>query len=191
MPRPFVPLTREQFGDALTRFRWTRRVTSVHMHHTWKPTRADWKGVRTVEGMYDFHVRENGWSDIAQHVTIAPDGTIWTGRDWNAPPASSGDRRGNNGTVIEGPFMLEIVGNFDIGHDPFAGVQRAATLGVVVRVQRRFGLAPESLKFHRDLGSPKTCPGSGVVYGDVLAAVRREHVRLAAVVPAAPDPRDL
>ena len=182
-----VQMTREQFVDALTRFRWTRRITQVHMHHTWSPARKDWNGVKTLLAMRDFHVNTNGWDDIAQHLTIAPDGTLWTGRDWNRAPASSA---GFNGTRVEGPFMFETVGNFDLGHDPFDGAQRSAVLGVIVRLQLRFGLVPETLKFHRDLGSPKTCPGSGITYSDVLAAVRREHARLGQVPVPVPDPRD-
>ena len=36
------------------------------------------------------HVAVRGFEDIAQHVTVAPDGKIWTGRDWNnRRPASA------------------------------------------------------------------------------------------------------
>ena len=80
--------------------------------------------------------------------------------------------------------MIETVGNFDVGRDPFDGVQRAAVLGVIVHVQRRFHLPVESLKFHRQLNSPKTCPGTGIDYATTLAAVRAEHARLTAGGPA-------
>ena len=80
-------------------------VDQVHLHHTWKPTHADYDGLRTIESMWRFHTQINGWSDISQHVTIAPDGTIWTGRPWNQPPCSAA---GHNGNRFAGPFMIEM-----------------------------------------------------------------------------------
>jgi hypothetical protein len=46
-----------------------------------------------------------------------PQGGLWTGRNWNLAPASA---TGHNGTAGEGPFMIEMVGDFDAGQDPFA-----------------------------------------------------------------------
>ena len=93
---------------------------------------AYWRGAASVQSMCDYHRRTCGWSDIAQHITIDPDGVIWTGRNWNQAPASSG---GFNGTSAVGPFMFETVGNFDVGRDPFDGPQREAVLEVIARVQ--------------------------------------------------------
>ena len=180
MPAPFRRLSVAEFAELLARFPFTRRVNQVHMHHTWSPNHREWRGLASVQAMRDFHVRTNGWSDIAQHITIAPDGGIWTGRNWNQAPASSG---GFNGTSAVGPFMFETVGNFDVGRDPFAGAQRDAVLEVIARVQLRFGLPAESLHFHRQLNSPKTCPGSGIAYEATLDAVRAVRKRLAAAAP--------
>ena len=159
-------LTLAAFHETLAKFRWKRAITQVHLHHTWQPNHASWRGEASIHAMRRFHMEENGWSDIAQHVTIAPDGFIWTGRDWNKAPASSG---GHNGNSTGGPFMLEVIGNFDLGHDVFEGAQLRAALGVVAVVQRRHGLAAKTLRFHNQLGSPKTCPGSAVFYEETLA----------------------
>jgi hypothetical protein len=188
MPAPYRRLSVAEFADLLARFPFTRRVNQVHMHHTWSPSRKEWRGAASVQAMRDFHVRTNGWSDIAQHVTIAPDGGIWTGRNWNQAPASSG---GFNGTSAVGPFMFETVGNFDVGRDPFDGPQRDAVLEVIARVQLRFGLPVESLHFHRQLNSPKTCPGSAVGYEATLDAVRAVRKRLASAAPRDLAGRDL
>lgn len=174
MPKPFRKLSLAEFNDLLTRFRFTRRINAVHMHHTWKPRHRDYGGIATIEGMWRFHTVNNGWSDIAQHVTIAPDGSIWTGRGWNEPPASAA---GHNGNRAAGPFMFEMIGDFDSGRDPFRSPQRDAVLEVIARVQRHFRLPTESLRFHNQM-SPKSCPGNALSYAQVLEAVREVRERL-------------
>ncbi|HUE90232.1 MAG TPA: hypothetical protein VMO26_29470, partial [Vicinamibacterales bacterium] len=52
--------------------------------------------------MRKFHMEQNGWSDLAQHLTIDPQGGLWTGRNWNLAPASA---TGHNGTAGEGPIL--------------------------------------------------------------------------------------
>jgi hypothetical protein len=184
---PFHPLTLGQFAELLERFPFTRRINAVHMHHTWSPRRADYRGLDSIVGMWRYHTRECGWSDIAQHLTIAPDGTLWTGRGWNSAPASAS---GHNGTSKEGPFMFEMIGNFDHGHDRFEGPQREAALEVIARVQERFGLAADSLRFHREMSS-KTCPGSAIDRAEMVAAVRRVREELRLAVAAKPPAREL
>jgi len=137
------------------------------MHHTWKPSRADFKGHETIVAMWRFHTQTNGWRDIAQHVTIDPEGFVWLGRNWNLAPASAA---GHNGNAEFGPFMFEMVGNFDQHCDPFDGAQREAALRVVAAVQRRFGLASDTLRFH-NMMSAKSCPGSALDYAAIVAEV--------------------
>ncbi|MBD0369480.1 MAG: caspase family protein [Pyrinomonadaceae bacterium] len=174
MPRPFRRLTLDEFADLLARFPFTRRVNAVHMHHTWRPRVRDYTGRETIEGMWRYHTQELGWSDIAQHITIAPDGSIWTGRGWNEPPASAS---GHNGNRSAGPFMFEMIGDFDAGRDPFRAPQRDTALKVIARVQARFNLPVESLRFHNQM-SQKSCPGSAISFADTLEAVREMRERL-------------
>src|SRR4029434_2279086 len=154
MPPPFKQINREEFAALLDRFAFTRIMNALHMHDTWRPNHSQYDkndGHRTILGMYSHHTVNNGWQDIAQHITIAPDGTIWLGRNWNLPPASAA---GHNGNSHMGPFMFEIIGDFDRGRDPFEGEQRKTVLEVIARVQLRFKLAPETLRFHNAM-SPK------------------------------------
>lgn len=197
MPKPWIPMSVAEFGRRLRAFDWRRRITAVHMHHTFIPDHAAWRSandrgapIDTIEGMYRYHTDpENivdgvnkggrGWSDIAQHVSIAPDGLVWSGRDWNRSPASA---VGHNGSDEAGPFMFEMIGNFDRGGDTFRDPQRAAALDVTAIVLRHFRLPPEALKFHRDLllpdgRVPKTCPGTAIAYDETIADLR---LRLAA-----------
>ncbi len=168
MPAPFKQITIAQFASLIDRFSFSRRINAVHMHHTWRPNHSQYRGHETIVGMWRHHTEVNRWSDIAQHITIAPDGSIWLGRNWNQPPASAA---GHNGSKTAGPFMFEIIGDFDRGKDSFTGAQRDTTLEVIARVQRRFNLAPETLVFHNAMSS-KSCPGTAVDHAEIIAAVR-------------------
>lgn len=162
MPEPIRPLTLSQFTlllDSFVRTPDLRRITAVHLHHTWRPRHADFQGLRTVEAMRRVHMEQSGWADIAQHLTIDPAGGLWTGRSWNARPAS---QAGRNGTAAEGPFMIEMVGDFDQGQDPFDGLQKAAVIEVVATILALAGLGIKALHFHRDLGARKSCPGTAI-----------------------------
>ena len=177
MPKPFLELTLEQFESLVDHFPWRRRITEVHVHHTFRPNHADFAArppLQSIEGMFRFHTEDRGFSDIAQHITIDPRGTIWTGRDWNAAPASA---TGFNGNTTAGPFMFEMIGNFDNGQDPWAGSQRSTAIRVVAKIQAFFGLPPSAFRFHNEMSS-KTCPGSTLRRSDLLTEVTTAHTQL-------------
>lgn len=167
--RPLFDLTVEQVRALLGIFPFSRQIDSIHLHHTCRPAHADYQGVSTIYSMFYHHVTVNRWDDIAQHLTIAPDGTLWSGRDWNWAPASS---PGANGDLSRGPFMLEMIGDFTEGGDTLAGRQLEGLIGVIAAVQDRFGLPPESLRFHRDLRPDTECPGTSLHYDSLLELVR-------------------
>lgn len=186
MPDPtFKRVSLELFERLLDTFPFTRRINAVHMHHTWKPSRSEFEGHKTIVAMWRFHTRDKGWRDIAQHITIDPDGWIWLGRNWNLPPASAAGHNGNNEF---GPFMFEMVGNFDKGCDPFDGQQRETALQVIALVQNRFGLASDSLRFHSAM-STKSCPGSSLDYAEIVAAVDARKTTIGARAPTSRQPR--
>jgi|SRR5690606_9833734 len=152
--------TRAQWKKEVDDFPWRRKITSVHVHHCWRPNHAQWKGEATITGMWKYHTQTNGWSDIAQHITIDPHGKIWSGRDWNKAPASS---TGYNGNSLSGPYMFEMVGDFDKQRDKLAGEQLETVLYVCGYMLYKFNLPLSALKFHRDMAN-KTCPGSAIDY---------------------------
>lgn len=167
MSQPFRSLSAPEFVEEIASFSWTRRVWRVDVHHTFYPAHADYRGLITIDRMRDFHVGSRGFEDIAQHVTIAPDGVIWTGRDWNRTPASVGF--GMNAGV----FMFEMIGNFDVGHDRLEGAQLDSVITVIDAVQRHFGLPWQALLFHRDVPvTEKTCPGTSIAKLPILRRLR-------------------
>jgi hypothetical protein len=148
------------------------------MHHTWQPNHAQFNGHNSIVAMWNFHTRTNGWSDIAQHVTIDPEGGIWSGRHWDLPPASA---RGFNGNSQAGPFMFETVGDFDRGLDVLEGAQLESVIGVIASIQEKFQLPVEMLRFHNEM-SGKTCPGTSIDKHAILEGVRQRRTQLPAEV---------
>lgn len=129
----------------------------LHVHHTWRPSHKDFNGSnhqRLQDGMRRFHTQTNGWDDIAQHVTLFPDGKFLTGRNFAKCPASI---KGHNGNLNAVPFMVEMVGNFDKGHDVLKGAQ----LDSILRLAKFFHDQRKYIRFHRE-NAPKTCPGTGI-----------------------------
>lgn len=126
----------------------------LHVHHTWNPSYKDWNkkpdGLYWQEVMRRYHVSILKWADIGQHVTLLPDGTFVTGRDFGQTPASV---QGFN----SGAFACEMLGNFDIGHDVFGGKQKESML----KLARYFYDKGRYIRFHRE-NAPKTCPGSSI-----------------------------
>ena len=172
----FVRLTFSDFRKLVDSFDWKRQVTAVHVHHTWRPSHGQWQGLKSIEGMWRSHTQDRGFSDIAQHVTIDPEGFVWTGRGWNQPPASA---KGFNGSRQTGPFMFEMIGDFDRGGDPFEGAQKDTALGVTAYLCEKFKLGTEAVRFHNEL-STKSCPGTGIDRLTFLAEVSGRRPQLAA-----------
>jgi hypothetical protein len=127
----------------------TRKIAAVHVHHTWpRPRRQDFRGLATVEAMRKFHREQNGWSDLALHLTID--------RRAGCGPGATGTsrRRARPATTAppgEGLSMIEMVGDFDAGQDPFDGEQQTAAIETVAHLVRAFGLQDADVKFHNQL----------------------------------------
>ncbi len=166
----------------------TRTVTEVHIHHTWRPDytifnsrklslgSADAAAMALIDSMHRFHTSPKpggmGWSDIAQHLTIDPEGGLWTGRGWNRPPASA---TGHNGGAQSGPFMIEMIGNFDTHRDQITSQQKAAVHAVTALVQRAFKKTADAFRFHNEMTGAKSCPGTAIDRAEFLEAVELLH----------------
>lgn len=182
MPKPFLKMSRSQFASAVSNFRWRPAKAEVHVHHTWRPNHAQYQGERSIVAMWEFHTRERGFSDIAQHISIAPDGVIWTGRDWNASPASALNHN------HAGVFMFETIGDFDVGKDPLTGEQLQKVLFVTAIIAQKFGVLDSKIRFHNEMSS-KSCPGSSVNRAAFLrqVAAKKEEIARSGILEAAPS----
>ncbi len=126
-----------------------RTVNAVHLRHTRRPRRLDFLGESTLLAMRRHHIEHLGLVDIAQHLTIDPDGGLWTGRDLELPPASAG---GRNGDLRAGPVLVMLVGDFaGADAETLSNAQRRTAEAVVAALLRRFGLKASAIAFQGDL----------------------------------------
>jgi hypothetical protein len=171
VPKTFRRYTLEEFTAYLRTYIGRVKFPEVHVHGTWKPTIAMYRSKADpsfyIQAMYRTHTQVNGWSDIAQHATIDPDGYIWDGRPLTQAPASA---TGFNDSDNDGvhPFMFEMIGNFDKGAEKLEGAQLRTAVGLTRALADMFG---SRIVFHREMTSLKTCPGSGIDKAEFVAAV--------------------
>lgn len=136
----------------------------LHMHHTWKPDHSSFNGynhIKLQENMRNYHVNFLGWDDIAQHLTLAPDGKFITGRQFGVMPCSI---KGHNSDKV---LMIEMIGNFDAGHDKFEGEQKES----MMQLTRYSFDRGAKLVFHNE-HSTKTCPGTSIDKAQFISEVR-------------------
>src|SRR5262249_895012 len=145
------------FANLLRRFPFERTVDAVHLHHSWRPRAREYRGYDTLLLIWQTDCWRVGRSDIAQHVSIAPGGEIWTGRDWNRPPRGA---PGHNGDGHRGPFMVSLIGDFNGAGEAIGEAQYRSAVDVIALVQARFALAPSALALHRELTAEVQCPGT-------------------------------
>ena len=162
MMSEFKILTFDELSKELDKYTFKQ----LHIHHTWKPAHSSFTGknhIQLQQSMKNHHVKNNGWADIGQHLTLFPDGKWLTGRSFNKTPASIS---GWN----TGALAVEMVGNFDkfgeepyneLGYDELEGEQKRQILLLMKYFIDKYG--EESIKFHRDHPNvSKTCPGTSL-----------------------------
>lgn len=170
------------------------KYTGIQIHHTWKP---DYSNFYKADGSHEdelvrqnntknYHVKTNGWADIAQHFTIFPNGVIVTGRKLsNTTPVGI---KGWNANKI----CIEIYGNFDVGCDKMTEEQKQAVVAVYGELCKKFNIVPSTstLRCHAwftsaggYLGdyvkykSAKTCPGTNFMgFGNSKEAIQNNFI---------------
>lgn len=163
-----------------------RTVLYIQEHHTYIPGYAHFSGnnhFQLLAGMLSSH-QANGWSDIAQHFTVFPDGKIATGRSLEMNPAGI---YGFNNYAI----CIENIGYFDSGKDQMTAEQRDSIVALTAALCRRFSVPVNTnhIVYHHwfDLNSgartngtgvTKTCPGTAFFGGNTLQAAETHFLPL-------------
>ena len=182
-----------EFRNWLKNKKVTRTIKTLQLHHTYQPSYANFyksNGSHEDEltrqyNIKSFHVNTNGWSDIAQHFLICPNGKIVTGRDLNKTPI--GIKGFNTNSVC-----IEIYGNFDKGKDVMTKEQKEAVIACYGELCKKFNITPSTntIRCHAwftaggtYLGdynagrSAKTCPGTNFMgIGNTKSAITNSFI---------------
>ncbi|MBK7028849.1 MAG: SH3 domain-containing protein [Bacteroidales bacterium] len=182
----FTLMAASEFGSWLKQQSISRAINVIQIHHTWLPNYGNFNGnnhFEKLQGMKASHLAR-GFSEIAQNITIFPDGKVGIGRSLNTVPAGI---YGQNGKGI----CIENLGDFDLGKDQMTPAHRDAIINVTAHLCNKFGLVPDvnSVVYHHwyDLktgqrtngsGNTKTCPGTGFFGGNTVAAAQQNFIPL-------------
>ncbi|HPH83977.1 MAG TPA: N-acetylmuramoyl-L-alanine amidase [Ferruginibacter sp.] len=201
----FILMNVDEFQQFMTGTTVNRQITHVQNHHTWSPAYRNFNGANHFEklrGMESSHI-QRGFTEIGQHITTFPDGTVALCRSLEKNPACI--YLANSGGIC-----IENLGNFDLGKDSMTANQRDAIIRVNAILCFKFALTPsvQTIVYHhwfrmsngfRDGGKAdndhKTCPGTAFFGGNteadfssnLLPLIRTEIARLTSV-PNQPVP---
>ncbi|MBD3238542.1 MAG: hypothetical protein GF332_02805 [Candidatus Moranbacteria bacterium] len=140
------------------------------IHHTWKPTKEQWQGSKSIQGLKRFY-ESKGWP-VGPHLFIAEDG-IWLFTDMDQVGIHAG--KGNalwkhkrTGRIFSGytnsslyrlmdySIGIEVVGNYD--YQLWSGKTYDNAVGAIKILMKYLQIDTLKIKFHRDYSS-KSCPG--------------------------------
>jgi len=141
----------------------------IFLHHTWKPTKQDWRGYSSIMAMKSYYEQQpwvdeegrkhEGWN-AGPHLFVADDG-IWLFSDLRYDGVGA---QGHN----TGTRHLEMVGDYDNALP--SGATLANTIAALGILHIKLGRDIEQLCFHRDV-SYKSCPGWAVQKGWIIPQV--------------------
>lgn len=182
----FILMNREEFKDYILKLKLSRKIERLQNHHTYIPSYKDFKNknyFNLLIGMEISHI-QRGFEEIAQNLTIFPDGIVALCRDLNKTPA--GIKGANSGSIC-----IENLGNFDKGMDIMTPDQKASIIYINALLCKKFNLKPDTqtIIYHhwydlesgdrtRDITKTKSCPGTNFFSGNTLEAAQKNFLPL-------------
>lgn len=145
---------------------WARGVV---IHHTWKPTGGDWRGVATINSMARYY-QSKGWT-AGPHLFICTDAPNPYDRGiFQMTPLNV--RGIHAGRFNATHWGIEVVGNFDVAPWDFAQTATTTNAAAILLRWRNLPADYSTIRGHRETGSPKTCPGRMVDMNAVRVLIR-------------------
>jgi hypothetical protein len=114
VPKPYIRGRRQWHADESWRDgspRYNRTIQQVHVHHTANSNDYRREDVPALlRGIYRYHTRYMGWSDVGYNFLVDRFGRIWTGRAGGAGrPVRGAHTLGFNATSTG----ISVIGNFE------------------------------------------------------------------------------
>ncbi len=172
----FILLNRDELRGFLASVLVDRNIREIQNHHTYLPDYSSYKRnsdpVKWLDSMKQYHVVNNGWSDIAQNITTFPDGTLAICRPLGQAPT------GIKGHNAEG-ICIEHLGNFDTGKDTLTPEHKATIIHLNAALVERFrlGVNTDNIVYHHWFHE-KTCPGTAFFGGNTREAAKKDFLPL-------------
>lgn len=169
----FVLMSREELKTYIPELEKVKKFKYIQQHHTVSPAYKDVKNnhFQLMKGMENYHVATLKMSEIAQHFSTFPDGSICTGR-----PLTK-DGGGFSGSQNVNSITIENIGNFDV--DKMSEEQKKSIILLNALLCRKFGIVPSvtTLPYHCWFKN-KTCPGAGYFGGNTKTAAEKNFIPL-------------
>jgi hypothetical protein len=123
-------------------------ITRLTIHHA--GSQSGTTGPAQFRGWQNWHMSGRGWPDLAYHLIIGIDGTVYEGRD----PAY----RGDTGTTYDttGHFLVVVEGNFEIDRPTQAQLDSLAA--VLAWAAEHYRVSTSTIAGHGDYAATD-CPG--------------------------------
>lgn len=98
--------------------------------------------------------KDRNWTDVPYHFLIAPDGTVYEGRDVNTV--------GETNTEYDptGHLLICFLGNY--GEQQLDQNLLDVLTRLIARFCTRYNISPETIATHRDHSKQTTCPGKNI-----------------------------
>jgi hypothetical protein len=140
-------------------------VNRLTIHHA--GTQTGTTGPDQIKGWQNWHIVGKGWGDIAYHLIIGIDGTVYEGRD----RAYEGD----TGTTYDttGHFLVVVEGNFE--DDQPTSAQLESLSDVLSWAAEEYDVSPDTITGHRDHANT-LCPGASL-YALIASGQIRDDVQ--------------
>ncbi|KNY25018.1 phosphodiester glycosidase family protein [Pseudobacteroides cellulosolvens] len=186
--KQFILMNRDEFKNWLFKQTFNRKISIIQQHHTYEPSYNDFNGKNHFElaiGMDNYHEDNLNYNDIAQNITIFPDGMIMICRPFDTVPAGI---LGANQNAL----CIENIGNFDINKDIMTMEQKESIIFVTATLCLKFNIVPsiDTITYHHwwDLssgkrildksGNTKTCPGTNFFGGNTTISAKTNFIPL-------------
>ena len=126
------------------------------IHHTYRPLASSFQGASTIRSIQNYHMDNNGWSDIGYHFLIGTfhsgETVVYQGRPENVIGAHTGGANTNN-------VGVNLIGDYDVEQVNANGYKKM--IHVLAWLCDEYNISSSQIYAHKDF-SNTLCPGENL-----------------------------